>query len=708
MAIIGEIRKRSWIAVVVVGVALLAFIIGDFGKRGNKIPTNVGIVDGEKIPYVDYNAKLTERENMFKQQNQRELTSEERYELQNQLWNELVETHLYEKQYAKLGLVLSHAELNDMFYGDFVHPYVRQSFTDPATGIFNAQMVVQYINNYGNLPDENKLQWHELEEYVKKERLSSKYGTLIAKSFYTPMAMAKHLAKIENQSANVTYVKKGYNEIPDANVKLTDADYQKYYDEHKEQFKQEASRDLEMVIFPVAPTPEDLIDIQKDIYRVYGEFQTLKADEMAGFVSSESDKRFDTTYYRAGEFKPAALDSIVFNTPAGSFIAPMQIGDEWIQAKVLKFDSRPDSVKASQIVILSNKASQQIARTDADAKKLADSLLAELKKQPELFAQYVSTYSDDPQTKEKGGDLGWMSDKMLANEIGSKIVASNAGDIFVEKIPNDMGYFIVAVTGKTASQRKAQVALITRKIEASNHTNKQILNNANLLASQSRTIQDLEANAKKGNYSLRNADFVAEMAYQLPGLSNARSIIRWAFNKETKIGDVAPEVFMIDDKYVVVALKDIKEKGYATLEQVKTYIENPVKIDKKAEILIADMDKALAGTKEIGALAAKLQKPVDTVADVTFGAYYFGENGPEMSVIGKVAAMKQGEISKPIKGYNAVYVVKTETVSPVNPPKDAKMVALELEMQSQQKLRQISSVLREKGNVEDHRSQFNY
>ena len=701
MAIIGEIRKHSGIAVAVVGIAIVAFIIGDLAKGGNSQPA-LGIIDGEEVGYNRFYELITERENLIKQQQQTtQITNEQSYQIREDIWRELVETKLTEKEYNQLGLQVSQRELSDMYIGDFVHPYLRQMFTDPSTGVYNTQVIAQYVNNFDQLTPEQQIEWVNLEKYVKTSRQQEKYNMLIAKGFYTPSKMAEKMAEIENHTADARVISLPFQTVTDDQITITEEDYKKFYEEHKKEYKQDEARDLDFIIFPVTPSQNDLDNIKTEFLATWEEFQNIDDSEIAMFVNSESEanKRYDSTFVKASSFA-APFDSLIANAEAGQYIKPYVIGTQWMMAKVEKVENRPDSLRASVIVVLNNKLGSQIARTPEQAQALTDSLERELKAGKLDFNQAVMAFSDDPTKTENQGDMGWALDGQygLLNE---QIVATALNDIFVFERPDKGGFHIVKVTGKTPATKKFRVATIVRDIVPSDVTANEMYAQANKFASEATSYEAMLTAAQQQNLMVRSADFTPSNANRLPGIENARSIIQWAFNEDTKIGSVAPQVFESDDMYIVVALKDKREKGYASLDQVRKYIENQVRLEKKAEVLMAKAEEAIKSTQDINMLASKLQANVDSVSAINFNGYSFGKFGPEMKALGSVATAKGTKLIAPIKGSYGIYLIQVDNVAPISA--DVNTTRQRMEMETQQKVRYIMEVLKENAEIKDNR-----
>jgi peptidyl-prolyl cis-trans isomerase D len=701
MAIIGEIRKRSGLAVGVVFIALAAFVITDFVKRGVEQP-ELGEIDGKEINYGHFNELVTQRENLVRQQQNGQITTEQSNQIREEIWVELIENTLTQQEYDALGLRVTSRELSDMYLGDFIHPYLRQQFTDPATGVYNAQGVAQYVNNFDQLSPEEQASWMEMEKAIKTAREQEKYNSLIAKGFYIPNKLAEKVAEMEANSANVRVVSLPYGTISTEELNLKEEDYKKYYEAHKNEYvhAQDAC-DLDFIVFPVTPSMADLTKIQNEVFKVWDEFQTVDNSEIAFFVNAESEanRRYDSTFVEAKAF-PAPFDSLIASSSVNQFFAPQIVGSQWMMSKVLKIENRPDSLRASVIVLLNNKIDPQFTRTPDQTKALTDSIEREYKAGRLDFDQAVMAFSDDPSKAQNTGDMGWALDGGygLFNE---NIIATSLNDIFVFERPDNGGYHIVKVTGKTPAKRKYRVATIVRDIVPSDETARMIYANASKFVEGNPSHTEMLAAAQEQNLMVRNADFTPSNAYSLPGIANARSIVQWAFNSETEIGSVAPQVFDADDMYIVAALKDIRKKGIAPYTQVRKYIENEVRIDKEAEILVAKANEAINSTKDINVLASKLQSNVDSVSSISFNSYSFGRFGAENRALGAVAATKGAKLLAPVKGGFGVYVIQVDNVS-ANPTNVAVSKG-RMEMESQQKIRYIKEALKDKIKIKDNR-----
>ena len=704
MGAIGTIRKHSWIAVVIVGVAIVAFIIGDLTKNNNKMP-DLGRIGNSTITYQHFNNLVEEQEDGYKRQyNLSQVPAEMQTRIRESVWQQLVGETLTDAEFAKMGLTVSPAEVNDMYQGTFIHPELRQYFTNPQTGEYDLRTVEYYITNIETLDTATRLQWAQMEKSVKKSRCQQKYSSLIAGGFYMPKTLAGQIAQLSNTVTNANIVSLPYQTVAEEEVALTDADYEKYYKAHKNEYRvREEQREIEFILYPIMPTQKDLADIQADVEKVWGEFQEQDPDELVFFVNAESDRSYDSSYRRADEFA-SPMDSAIRNAAEGSFISPRMVGNEWQMAKVLKIENRPDSMRASTIYIFNERAGGTITRGDEQAKQLADSVKTLVTSGAMSLEEAVNQFSDDPQKANNKGDMEWQLDGNFGF-LNEKMINTPEGGIFVMQHPYEVGYLVVKVTGKTTPHRKYRVATITRNINASETTTRNIYNEANRFAGNNRTLSAMTSAAQAENLQVRSA-LVYAMSQNLSRINNARSIVQWAFNEKTETGAVADQIFEVEDYYIVAALKDVYKVGYKTLEQARPEMENMVRIEKKAEILKERANEAKKDCTELAVIAGKVGSTVDTLDSVAFNDYFLGKFGMEPKVQAAIAATTGNDIVGPLQGANGVYLMQVTGKADNPKAVDAEAIRSQYQMTYRQKVGGVLVVLMDNTKIVDQRNKF--
>lgn len=700
MGIIGSIRKHSGVAVTIVGLAIVAFIIGDLSKNKGGIP-EVGKIDGQVISRQHFDMLFEEHEQAAKQQylqytGSAQLPAGAEYELRDQVWQRLTQETLVGHEMEKLGISVSNEELSDMYLGEFIHPTLRQVFANPQTGEYNKQYVKSVLDNFENIDSAAQIQLNQIKKQVIEDRAMSKYGALMTQSFYLPNAIVKKIAEVSSKNSDVRVARMAYQSVSDDQAVPTDADFQAYYDQHKNEYKVlDEFRILDYVLFRIAPSQADMEAIQEEVAKLWEEMKETPDQELGFFVSSESGHNFDSTFRKAGDFATTGLDSLISSSAAGTYFEPRIVGNQWVMGKLMATQMRPDSIRASVIYVLNSKFGNGITRSEEQADALCDSI-NRLIKAGMPFDTAVVRFSD---RKDNMGDMNWALDGGY-DFLNEDIVKHSVGDVFTCDRPN--GHFIVKVTGKTTPSKKYRVAIVNRPIVASAATNKNIYNEASMFASQNRTAEAMEAAVREQNLMMNNTQVFA-MSYVMDGHNNVREIVRWAFEKDTKKGDVSDQVFTLEDNaYVVVAVKDIVKEGIPTLAQLREdgNFQNYVKNDKKAAILIEKAKQAKGN--DIEAAAAKLGTTVDTVLNVNFANPYFDKFGAEPRVIGNVAHSQNGAYLGPIKGQTGVYMVKVDNQNTVEA--DAAAIRAQIEQLYGQKLNKLVMMLKENAKVVDNRA----
>ncbi len=659
MAIIGKIRKHSGLAVIVVGVAIAAFVIGDFSKKSNSGATDIGVINGENIPYFEFSEKVDKTIEAQKQSSgDDKITDQETYQIRQSTWQSLIKEYLLGEQYEELGLTVTSDELFDQIQGRQPHRYILQYFKDPATGQYDPAIVLQYLKNLDKMEPQAKEQWIQFEKAIKDDRQETKYNNLVMKGYYVPAAFLKKDFVNQSRGLKMLVVSPQPAAIADSMVKVTDADFEKFYEKNKIYFfQEEATRDLDYVVFEVKPSETDRKRIEQDVMQLYTDFQN--SSNILGFSFANSDTKIDTGYVKKGTY-PAQIDTLIFSAKPGAVFPPFEFNNNWYMSKLLDIQERPDSISGSQILIAyEGTGNENIKRTKEEAKAKIDSLFNALKKNPARFAEVAKQISDYPSAKEDGGDLKWFPDNNPNYE-----PFFNAG---LSLKPNEMkvvdtriGYSLFMLTNKSQPVKKVKAAVLVRAIEPSNQTFQDIYMQASTFAGQNKTTEAFEKGAAAAGIQKRSAPGVRQMDSYVMGLPTAREMVRWAFAEKTKVGEVSP-VFDVTGKYAVAILRAAYEKGQQPLEAVKQRIEPSVKNMKKIDMVAENITNMMKNTKDITALATRLNAKLDTSL-VTFSGYNQSSIGRENEVVGQLFHKKKGELVGPLTGNFGAYVVYLEDV----------------------------------------------
>lgn len=703
MAAIGQIRKHYGLLVAIIGIALAAFILGDLFKSTPRKAINIGVVDGEEISYKDFSLqveKSVEAEKANKQKLQ--LTSSEVFRIKQTVWNRMVRDIIMQKELDELGLTVTSDELFDLVQGENPHSYILQFFKDPNTGQYSSDLVNQYLQNLDQMSRENQLQWIDFEKAIKEDQLNTKFNNLVSKAYYLPKAFGKMEDERKNSEVEVQLVAQLYSSISDNDVEITDADYEKYYNDNKEDFKQDETRDIDYVVFDVKASSDDRVFQKNKFDEYYNEFRELPVEESAIFANSISDKKYEDKWYKKGEL-PLQIEAPMFEKEVGNTVYPYLSNNAYHTAKLLARESRPDSLKASHILIAyagAARAAETVTRIKPQAEALADSLLGVLKKSPKSLEKLAAEFSDDGGVVENKGHYDWFADGAMVPEFFNAAMDNEVNDVVVAESP--FGYHVMIIDGKKDFSEKVKVALIERTIEPSNETYQQAYVKANEFASRCKT-EKFDDVAEDMGLSKRSMTDLGAMQENVPGQKEGRQIVMWAFGTDREVGDL--ELFDMGGSYLVTTLTAVQDEGYSSLENVKTSIASAVKNLKKADVIIENINSS-SNKESLPKLAAELNTAIDTVV-VTFETSSLPGFGPEPEVIGEAMGLDVNSITGPIKGKKAVFVLKAVESRPSPEKTDYSIIGQQLANRFKSNVNfRLYRAIQDETDLEDNRHLF--
>lgn len=659
MAAIGSIRKHYGLLVVIVGIALLAFVLGDLFQSSNsgRRTDIVASVGNEKISYQDYSNLVSINLENVKANNGGQLTPEEDYTVHANTLEQMIRDIIMKNEYKKLGLVVTGDELYDQFLGENPNQYVVQSFTN-ADGSFNRELVETYIRDLQTLAPEMRANWLNFERAIKEDRLNTKYETLLKKGFYLPNKLAARLYSDKNDKTSAEVYAVRYNTIADTAVVITDDDSKAFYNDNKNKYQTEDIRSIDYVVFEVTPSESDIEYSKSYVNDLKDDF--TKIENAASFVNANSDKAYDSTW-KSRKDVPAELEKAIFdeNNGVGFVYGPYENEGYYNVAKLLEMEDRSDSLMASHILVAYADAFRSTAtRTKEEAKSLADSILNVVKKDSSKIETLAESLSDDPSAKTNKGDLGWFTDGMMVYTFNEFVQDNKVGTVGMVETP--FGYHIIKVTDRNEATPKARIAVVAHEITPSTATFQNTFAEANKFVTENTTAEDFNNAIETQGLSKRTYPSLRTNTNYITGISNPRQIVRWAFDEDTKVGDVST-IFDLNDMYVIAVLTKSVDKGNTPYEEVIDRYEYIIKKEKKGAMLA---EQAKAYGTDYQKMIDNMKGEKTTVDNITFDGRGFGNFGVEDKVIGTVIGMKEGEVSEPIIGGNSLFVVKVTKETP--------------------------------------------
>lgn len=701
MGIMSFLRNRlGLIMVIVIGLALFAFIIGEVVHYGSSFMngdrTTIGEVAGEKIEYEDFNNKLEQNIRNFKQQsNQANLNPQMAAYVQQTTWNQEVSQRILQKQISKLGIAVGDLESISLVQGNNPSPQIVQAFTNRETGQFDRQQLMGFLSNINSSKADPAThdQWATFVNQIIEGKKSEKYLSLVRNGLYVNSLEAKDDYEARNKIANFKYVSLDYASIPDNGVKLTDEDYNTYYNQHKNEFKNpEELRAFDYVVFNAAPSKADTAVVKDQINKLLDGFKTNKNDSL--FVAINAATPAPLVYQKKGQLEPQ-LDSVMFNAAPGFVYGPYFSNGSYKIAKLINTEVGPDSVKARHILInpaTAGGVDKALAKADS---------LKKLIQGGKSFADLAKTNSIDGSAA-KGGELGTFPRGAMVPVFEDAVFKGKKGDFKI--VTSQFGVHLIEIEDQKGSSKVVKVAIVDKPLTPSGKTQSAAYAQAQSFLSKATSSSFADA-VKTDKLKKLTADDVTSSASAVTGLETARDVVKWAYG--AKVGDVSNQVFELGNQYVVAQVQAIKPKGILSVDLVKKQIEPAVRNQVKAKQLEDKLNNALKGASGLDKVAAQVGGKVTPVQNIVFANPIIPGVAQENKVVGAIFGSSLNKISKPIEGQNGVYVFVVDSFN--NPP--ALNNALKDRQQIAQNLLQrldtdVFNVLKEKADVKDYRAKF--
>ncbi|MBL7910668.1 MAG: SurA N-terminal domain-containing protein [Bacteroidia bacterium] len=715
-SILEKIRRRTGLLVGIVGLALVIFILESLLGSGASIfggndQMSIGSIHGKNIDRNDFLAKVENQLNIIRQQKQsNDIDDATRGQVLDYVWQQYVSDMVIKPQYAKVGITVGEDEVYERVV---VHPVptISQRLTDQKTGKIYEQLAAadgsldpaKFRQFVQNATGDQEMFVKQMEEDVKNMRYAEKYAALIRKGLYTTTAEAKEGFKAQNNKISFNYVIKRFDSVSDSTVKVTDADIQKYYNDHTYLFlNTETTRKIEYVSFDVLPSPSDIDTLSKQAFRIaqmFKENKSLKED--SAFIAAESEN--GTVNIQDMTKKTMIVrDSSIYTAAPGTVFGPYNEGAYFKIYKLEAVNSIADSARVRHILVaINDPQTQQPKRSLAGAKKSADSLLALIKDKKVSFDTLVKTYSDDGGSKTNGGDYGWFDEnKGFVEPFKNAGLMGTKGNISV--VETQFGYHIIEVLDLSKTKHNTyKVAQIFKMIAPSDETNQSIFAQANQFAGENNTgeLFDKAVDAKK--LTKRIGDNIKESDRQLPALDNAKELVRWVYT--AKKGDV--NIFTFADKHVVAKLAGIKNKGVLPLEDVMDEVKTLAIKDKKAQTFLAEFNAKAGASKDVNDIATKLGLEVKKQENLPLASHNVEGLGHDDVIMGTANGTKAGTTSKAIEGDNGVFVLNVISITETPVPADLKMQKMQMDQATGGRADyEVFGALKELANIEDHKS----
>ena len=665
MASLQKIRNHGALLIAIVGLAMLAFILGDFLTSGssffNRSRENVGVIEGQKIHYTEYEAAKDQLTEVYKIESGRTDFDEDTYaQIRNQVWNMYVMDYTLRAQAEKIGMDITPDELTELCVGENVHQIIRgrRAFAG-EDGQFSREAVkglISAINNGSDDAEQNanlkqaKDYWLYWEKAVRISYMQEKYTALLQHLLKANSLDAEFAFNGRQNGVAVDYVMKPYYAVADSLVKVSDGDIKKLYNQHKEQYKQTPNRAIKYIAFDIVPSEDDFKAAETMMNNLKDEFKTT--DDISLVVNTNSDIMYDGRDY-SEENVPAQFKEFAFrkDAKAGDCTDILFENNTYSMARIMQAGySMPDSVELKAIV-------------------------------------------EDGEDQE----LGWFKAADLPKNIAEPALKGKRGERFTVAIGMGEQTYEIMEIGKPTP--KVKLAILAREVTPSSKTYSVIYNNAKQFVVNNNNAEALEAAAQEAGMTVVPQYNLTATTDKVGQLKSSRPIVRWAF--EAKEGAVS-DVFECGQQFIVAALTEVNDGEYRPLEAVRAELMYEATNNAKA----AYLKKELKGIESLEAAAEKLGQPVQHIERVALGDSRFGNAGMEPAVIGKAIAQGENALSEPIQGNMGVYVVKTGAANNAAETFVVETEKAQLASRYAYLPYQAMQLLEDKAEVDDNRANF--
>lgn len=647
MAILSKIRERSMFLIVIIGLALFAFVaspkdIMDF-FNASKLKS-VGSVDGETISSRDFALRVE----AYKNSANRSVSDLRAVEA---VWKQVLSEKMYKKQLTKAGIVVGEKDVWDAV---LQIPSIQNApLFQNEIGLFDEDKFKAYLADLKEDASENASNawsnWLETERSVQSNLERKAYTQLVRLGVNASLSEGERSYFETQTKLSGSYVFVSFSSIHDSLVDVGVADVKAYISAHESEFKTEASRDLQYVNFDITASPEDELAIKDEVAELSKDLEAAK-NEADFFEENDSDLPLENRYFFENDL-PGNIKGLIFNAKGSAVVGPYAFQNHYRISKVLDFRMLPDSVKASHILIPykgSRAADASITRTAEAAKKMADSLLSIVRKQKSQFSKLAKQLSSDTSSAKKGGDLGWFSYGQMVPEFRDYAFLNKKGSLGV--VETIFGFHLININNRKNLQKAVKLATFGRKIMASEATENAIFEKAETLAYELSKGRSFEEITKENKYLVRKLEGIKPMEENIAALGKNRSIVRWAFNSNTKIGD--SKRFDLEKGYAVVVLTNSAEKGLQSPAKAASIVK-PILVNSMKADLIAEKMKG----DDLASIAKTFATSVQQFSGVSINAPTLSGIGTEPAVVGAMYGLGQNSFTRNVVGKKGVFAL---------------------------------------------------
>ena len=691
MAAIGKIREQSTLLLIVIGGAMVAFVLGDIFSGGGSSQQDqyVGEVFGEEINLVDYERRVDAEKQSMASIGQP--TGGQDQQIRNTVWNDMIQEKVMYTEMNKIGLRLGQDEFDDIRFGENIIEDFKnnQNFQDPETGRFDPKLVQNYFSVMQN---QFPLYYENQVNKIVNQRLYAKYNNLLLKGEYVNTLEAKDEYYRQEQEVSFKYVSRDYESVADSTVQISDSELRAYFDKHKSEkrFEKDAKVDVKYVVFDVKPTDEDTEAIKEELGKLKSDFGSAKNDSLYVLKYSRSRNAMKMEL-KAGE--DAALQAMIDDAQEGDVIGPYRNGDVYAIAKILKKGTEERAT--ARHILLSKQTQPDVDKLNS----LADSIKKVIQKNNN-FEEMVNQFSEDPGSMADGGRYENFDRLTMVEEFTEAAFDKKIGSINI--VETTYGVHIVEPLEHN-EVAVVEARIIDEPIIPSNRTFNAVYDAANTFSVDAKDLDKMMKLAEEEGYEVQEGKDLTTQSRSIPGVQGSVDAIRWAHGEDKSKVNQVSQPFEFDRKIVVMALEKRTKAGKASFEDAKEEIKPDAIREKKVEMFKKEMEG-----KTLEELTADLGVTAKTATNLSEKRPSLPGGAGEGYVVGYALTLKEGDVSPPLKGNRGVYVVQVTKKAEIEPRDDYATYRDELLQNKQNGVKTFTTgvyrTLKDYANVKDERS----
>ena len=659
MAVLGNLRKNSFVLIAVIGMALFAFVIaGVFDGSGFQSQEPIGKVNGEELSISDFRNQMDVLKKSYNFNDLQALTT---------AWDESVRIELLNQEINELGIGSSSDHL-EYFLSQSPSFNSDERFINDA-GLFDVNKFSNFISELKEINPEAYFQWSNQENQFNNQIKANTYFNLISSGLNSTFFEGKKQYSTSNSNANISFVKIPYSSIPDSLVSVKNSEISKYIKDNPEDFEQESTRNIDYVIFDESPSKKDQNDLrlrlenllnQREEYNQVSKLNEvvpgfLTTSDLELFLSENSDLPYDSIYRPKGFFSSDHAQ-MIFNLDNNQTYGPYTDGEFLKYSKMID-KKRNGNVRASHILVSyqgAQGASSEITRTKEDARKEASRILNLARNNSDSFSSYALEFSDGP-SKSNGGDLGFFQEGMMVKPFNDYVFSNRVGRIGL--VETDFGFHVIKVVAK---EDVVLVGTIGLKNIPSDRTSDSIFNIASKFEIDLGKSIDINKTASDLDFEVKSLNSIGELDHDLPNMENQRRLVQWLFNEDSNVGDYK-RFDLSQGGFVIVQINDKQDKGLMPARLATLTVTPILKNQKKAEIIISENKKYTT----LEDLSASNNLEIINVSALNQITPVVSQAGFEPKLVGTAFGLEIGQTSNLIEGETGVYLVKLNSLNSV-------------------------------------------